>query len=228
MSYFDTGNDPRFKFLEKYTEELFNLAKSKKIPGIRKEDLLKDLEKLNKLAKNLRWSYMPKEQLRESDIMKEFISTAEYLWKKLESNLKEIEQKEPMFSKKLENLLEHILTLPERLNLPDEPTSAVEVYYVKIISKEKHPKAAKLWITYVTNGKRNFRVVTNDPEVKPKDIVPMAYLPPKEFMGVISEGMFVGRDGIKREKEESLIGKRPPLSEKEKNNILKEIYSYLE
>lgn len=228
MNYFDTGNDPRLKFLEKYAEEIYNQGKSKKLPRIKREDFIGNLEKIVKLAKNIRWSYLTKEQLAESDQIKELINTANTLWEKLEKNIKEIEEKEPMYTKKLEHLINTIKTLPERIKLPDEPVNTVDVYYVKIISKEKHPKADKLWVTYVTDGRRNYRVVTNDPNVKPKDIVPMAYLPPREFMGVISEGMFVGGNGIRKEKDETKIGERPQLTDKEKNNVVKEIYQYIE
>ncbi len=228
MSYFDTGNDPRLKFLEKYAEEIHNEGKSRKLPGVKKDELLRNLEKIVKLAKNIRWSYLAKEQLAESDQVKELIETVNILWEKLQKNIREIEEKEPIYAKKLVHLINIIKTLPERIMLLDEPVNAVDVYYVKIISKEKHPKADKLWVTYVTNGRKNYRVVTNDPNVKPKDIVPMAYLPPREFMGVISEGMFVGSNGIRKEKDESKIGERPQLTDKEKNNIVKEIYQYIE
>ena len=229
MEYFDTGNDPRLKFAEKYFEEAFKAIKSSKIPGVKRDELNSLMESIHKLIKHIRWSYIPKKDLVNSDAFKELKNNLNQLKELISKAEKGFEQKQEMLSKTIEFLIDNLENLDKRIiGYPDEPISAVDYFYVKVISKEKHPKAEKLFVTYVTNGEKNFRVVTNDSTIKPKEIVPLAHLPPKEFLGVISEGMFIGGNGINAQKDESLIGKRPQLSEQEKKNLLKEIYKYIE
>ncbi|MGQ4891799.1 MAG: hypothetical protein ACP6IP_04830 [Candidatus Njordarchaeia archaeon] len=229
MEYFDTGNDPRLKFAEKYTEEVLKIVKSSKIPGVKRDELNNLMENIHRLVKQIRWSYLPKKDLVENEAFQELQKKIEKLSGLLKGAEKEFEQKQEMLSKVLNFMIENLRNLGRRLiEYPDEQVSAVDYYYVKVISKEKHPKADKLYVTYVTNGEKNFRVVTNDATIKPKEIVPLAHLPPKDFMGIISEGMFIGGNGIRAEKDESLIGKRPELTDKEKKNVLKEIFRYIE
>jgi len=95
--------------------------------------------------------------------------------------------------------------------------------YVKVVNVENHPKSQNLLIVWVTDGLETYEIVTNDQTVKRGDVLPLAFLPPKNILGVISEGMFVGgREGIKRVSE-GLVGSKPVLDEYEENKLKAEI-----
>jgi len=227
MEYFDTGNDPRLKFVNNFFEESMKILKSKKIPGIKRDKLDAILGDISKALQQILWSYLPKDSLVNSEPFKMLEEKLEELEEIYNSAKDEIRKRDESTSSLLEFLISNLKNLKTRiLDYPDEPSSAVDYFYVKVITKEKHPKTEKLYITFVTNGQKNFRVITNLEEVKPGDVIPMALLPPREFSGVISEGMFIAPE--MKTKDESLIGNKPDLSEKEKKYIVKEIYKYIQ
>jgi len=44
----------------------------------------------------------------------------------------------------------------------------------------------------VTDGTTNYTVVTNIPGIHPGDVLAVAFLPPREVGGAVSEAMFLG------------------------------------
>ena len=60
------------------------------------------------------------------------------------------------------------------------------------MSVSKHPESDSLMICNVNLGKRAIKVVTNDLTVKDGNKVAISMLPPETFMGIASEGMFLG------------------------------------
>jgi len=80
-----------------------------------------------------------------------------------------------------------------------DPVIAVDIVAGEVMSVGGHPSADKLQICNVNVGGRSIKVVTNDPDVRENDRVAVALLPPQNFMGVVSEGMFLGADGVLRD-----------------------------
>ena len=67
----------------------------------------------------------------------------------------------------------------------------------EILSVAKHPAALKLLICNLNLGERAITLVTNDLTLKDGDKVAVALLPPENFLGITSEGMFLGAgDGV--------------------------------
>lgn len=64
------------------------------------------------------------------------------------------------------------------------------------MSVSKHPDADALMICNVNVGSRALQVVTNDLNVKEGNHVGVSLLPPATFMGIVSEGMFLGVNGV--------------------------------
>jgi predicted RNA-binding protein with EMAP domain len=95
---------------------------------------------------------------------------------------------------KIRFFLNIILNLEHRLSLGpiDDPIIAIDMKVGEIVSIWSHPNADKLLVCNVNIKERSISVVTNDLSLKEKNKVAVAILPPTTFMGITSEGMFLG------------------------------------
>ncbi|MDV3104372.1 tRNA-binding protein [Thermococcus waiotapuensis] len=95
---------------------------------------------------------------------------------------------------KIKFFLNTILNLDKRLALGkiNDPVIAVDIKVGEVMSVAKHPNADRLLVTNVNIGDRAITVVTNDMTVKEGNRVAVALLPPVNFRGITSEGMFLG------------------------------------
>ncbi|NJF24752.1 tRNA-binding protein [Thermococcus sp. Bubb.Bath] len=95
---------------------------------------------------------------------------------------------------KIKFFLNTILNLDKRLALGkiNDPVIAVDIKVGEVMSVAKHPNADRLLVTNVNIGDRAITVVTNDLTVKEGNRVAVALLPPANFRGIVSEGMFLG------------------------------------
>ena len=73
-----------------------------------------------------------------------------------------------------------------------DPVIGVDILAGEVMSVGGHPGADKLQVCNVNIGGRALKVVTNDPDVREGDRVAVTLLPPENFMGITSEGMFLG------------------------------------
>ncbi|MDI6842577.1 hypothetical protein C7452_0391 [Methanothermobacter defluvii] len=80
-----------------------------------------------------------------------------------------------------------------------DPVIGVDILAGEVMSVGGHPGADKLQVCNVNIGGRALKVVTNDPDVREGDRVAVALLPPENFMGITSEGMFLGVEGVLRD-----------------------------
>jgi len=109
---------------------------------------------------------------------------------------------------KIRFFLNIILNLDKRLALGpiDDPIVAIDIKVGEIVSAGEHPNADSLLVCNV-NIRRVITVVTNDLDVKEANRVAVAMLPPTSFMGITSEGMFLGAgEGVLKEVEGELGG----------------------
>ncbi|MGB9979716.1 tRNA-binding protein [Methanobacterium sp.] len=109
---------------------------------------------------------------------------------------------------KIRFFLDIILNVDKRLALGpiDDPIVAIDIKVGEIVSAGEHPSADSLLVCNV-NIKRVITVVTNDLEVKESNKVAVAMLPPTSFMGITSEGMFLGAgEGVLKNVEGELGG----------------------
>jgi len=95
---------------------------------------------------------------------------------------------------KIRFFLNTILNLDHRLSFGeiDDPIVAIDIKVGEIVSVWSHPNADKLLVCNVNIKERAIGVVTNDLSLKESNKVAVAMLPPTAFMGIISEGMFLG------------------------------------
>jgi len=225
--YFDTGNDYRVIFSINVLRHAIQLLKSKKIGELRRLDFDSRLSNLLNLLNHVRYSYLPKRDLVELDAFKTLISESHDLYSILMRIYRDLVKNNENAIKWLRFVLRNISSLEERLvSYPDKPSSAVQYYFVKVLSIMKHPQADNLWLTSIADSKEKFDVITNDPTVKSGEILLVAFLPPKEFSGIVSEGMFLGSTEIRRGSENT-IGSVPKLNEDEEKKLLAEIYRYI-
>lgn len=107
--------------------------------------------------------------------------------------------------------LNTISGLRVRLNLGEikDPVLGIDIKKGEILSVSQHPKADQLMVCNVNLHERAITVVTNDLEVKEGNQVAVAMLPPEVFMGITSEGMFLGAgEGVLKDVKGDL-GKLP-------------------
>lgn len=95
---------------------------------------------------------------------------------------------------KIRFFLNIILNIDKRLTLGPiyDPIVAIDIKVGEIVSAGGHPKADSLLVCNVNIKERVITVVTNDMDVKESNRVAVAMLPPTSFMGITSEGMFLG------------------------------------
>lgn len=95
---------------------------------------------------------------------------------------------------KIRFFLNIILDIDKRLALGPiaDPIVAIDIKVGEVVSVGTHPDADNLLVCNVNIKKRAIVVVTNDLDVKESNRVAVAMLPPTSFMGIASEGMFLG------------------------------------
>jgi predicted RNA-binding protein with EMAP domain len=98
---------------------------------------------------------------------------------------------------KMRFFLNIILNIDKRLAFGpiDDPVVAIDITVGEVVSAGSHPGADNLLVCNVNIKERAILVVTNDLEVKEHNRVAVSLLPPISFMGITSEGMFLGADG---------------------------------
>ena len=203
----DTSKDYRLLVAEKAAELFLKTIEGAKFKG------KWDKKKAIKLAKEiipelqaLRYSYLEPQELIETPQMKELKEKAlgiiealggeDWYIKFLELADKSEREKVEESIAKVRFFLNTILNLDKRLALGkiNDPVIAVDIKVGEVMSAGKHPNADKLLVCNVNIGDRAITVVTNDLSVKEGHRVAVALLPPANFRGITSEGMFLGAE----------------------------------
>ncbi len=152
----------------------------------------------------MRYSYVEPKELIETPQMRALKEKANGIigalggeeWYHTFLNLADKDEKEKVEEAvaKVRFFLNTILGLDKRLALGkiNDPVIAVDIKVGEVMSVGKHPNADRLLVTNVNLGDRALTVVTNDLTVKEGNRVAVALLPPANFRGIVSEGMFLG------------------------------------
>ncbi len=214
----DTANSPKILMAEKCVGEMEKYLSNHR--EIKRSGILKEIA--SKIME-IKYSYAEVEDLKEylEDLRRMCLS----LLNLLGGNSWAVKLREMKYSRlaisSIKFCLNILYNLESRLRLPDDPEFAVDIRIGEIESVMKHPNADNLRICNVNVGKV-ITVVTNIPDVKEGEKLPVALLPPAEFFGEISEGMFLShavKDGNP--------GEMPVLTEEERKNARKEVLAYL-
>ncbi|NJE07273.1 tRNA-binding protein [Thermococcus sp. M39] len=201
----DTSKDYRLLVAEKAVELFLKTIEHAKFKG------RWDKKKAIKLAKEMlpelqamRYSYLDPKELIDTPQMKALKEKAQGIiealggedWHHKFLSLADKSEKEKVEEAvaKVRFFLNTILNLDKRLALGkiNDPVIAVDIKVGEVMSVGKHPNADRLLVCNVNIGDRAITVVTNDLTVKEGNRVAVALLPPANFRGIVSEGMFLG------------------------------------
>jgi predicted RNA-binding protein with EMAP domain len=189
----DTSNDPRIlvarracALLKKSVQQKSGVKQS-----VPKEKLAEMASTADSAVMSLMYSYQDPAALASSDAMVQLTGTT----KKLNDALAPVLSAggaPPLLKANLEWCLRVLSGLPDRMAKRGSTlASGVDLVVVQVrnvVRKES------LWLALVSNRKREFRVVTNLSGIETGDVLAVAFLPPREVGGEISEAMFLGSE----------------------------------
>ncbi len=218
----DTSKDYRLLVAEKSIELFQRTIEGANLKGKwNKKPALQAARKMTTEIQTLYYSYISPGEMKETPQMalmeKQGQEIVEALggesWHRQFLELANREEKEKLEESlaKIKFFLNTIFGLRARLSLGEikDPVMGIDIKKGEILSVSKHPRAAQLLVCNVNLQERAITVVTNDMDVKEKNQVAVALLPPEVFMGITSEGMFLGEDkGILKDVKGDL-GKLP-------------------
>ncbi len=206
----DTSRDYRLKVADKSISLFMKAVESGSLLGKWNKKLAVQMaDEVKKILQSLIYSYLEPEELASSPEMRLIKEKGKNIMEALggegwaEMFLKEARDKEKTEENiaRIKFFLNTILKLKERIMLGKilDPIICIDIIVGEVMSSAGHPQADKLQICNVNIGDRSIRVVTNDLEVKEGDHVAVALLPPQNFRGITSEGMFLGTEGVLRD-----------------------------
>jgi predicted RNA-binding protein with EMAP domain len=213
-------SDARIVIAEGIVKQFIELVQSKRIPLTL--DRQKTLTRLNEIKSKLlamKWSYKPLEQILRSNELRSIEINAKDIFDSFPTDWEERLITQGLDGKKtaaeLKFLQSFFYTLRDRLKdgFSDDYALAIDILCGEIISVE--PIDSKNWKCIVADGRSRYTIVTNIPDIKKGEVVPIAKLPPQIVHGELSGGMFAGSSkGLQRFTSEE-VGKRPDLSDKD-------------
>ncbi|ACJ15931.1 Hypothetical tRNA-binding protein [Thermococcus onnurineus NA1] len=201
----DTSKDYRLLVAEKSVELFLKTIEGAKFKG--KWDKKKAIQLAKEMIPEIqamRYSYIEPKELIETPQMQALKEKANGIiealggddWHHKFLSLADKSEREKVEEAvaKIRFFLNTILNLDKRLALGkiNDPVIAVDIRVGEVMSVGKHPNADRLLVTNVNIGERAITVVTNDLTVKEGNRVAVALLPPANFRGIVSEGMFLG------------------------------------
>ncbi|MCC7559946.1 MAG: tRNA-binding protein [Methanobacterium sp.] len=218
----DTSNDYRLLVAEKSVELFMRSVEGANLKGKwNKKQALQAARKMTSEIQTLYYSYLepaamietPQISLLEDQGMEIVEALGGESWNRQFMELANREEKPKLEEAlaKIKFFLNTISGLSERLSLGEikDPVMGIDIKKGEILSVSKHPEADQLLVCNVNLHERAITVVTNDLDVKEKNQVAVALLPPEVFMGITSEGMFLGAgEGILKDVKGDL-GKLP-------------------
>ncbi|WP_297520855.1 tRNA-binding protein [Thermococcus sp.] len=201
----DTSKDYRLLVAEKSVELFLKTVEHAKFKGKwNKKEAIQLAKEMIPEIQAMRYSYVDPKELVETPQMKalkekalgiiEALGGEDWHHKFLSLADKSEREKVEEAVAKVRFFLNTILGLDRRLALGkiNDPVIAVDIKVGEVMSVAKHPNADRLLVTNVNIGDRAITVVTNDMTVKEGNRVAVALLPPANFRGIVSEGMFLG------------------------------------
>ena len=198
----DTARDPRILGLELALRVLDEAFRSKKpfyvIPKKEEKALLSDIERLVNVIKR---SYMEPADIVNLDETKRLVE----IGKMLRNKALQVRSKEGphIYLARLMFVGRTFRSFPYRLLERKGESMAEAVDIVTASAIAIHKISDKLLLVRAGDGIETYDVITNILSVKRGEVRPIAFLPPKEFFGHVSEAMFVSREPIDEE-----VGKR--------------------
>ncbi len=206
----DTSKDYRLKVAEKTIELFIRTVEGANLRGSWNKKQVRMIAKdMNPDIQTLFYCYLSPAELVETPQMKKLIESADEIkenlggddyYQKFIAEVKGDERQKLEFSlANIKFFFNIIYGLPDRIMLGeiDDPVMGIDIKVGEIVSVSDHPNTDTLKVCNVNLSKKAITVITNDLSVKDNDKVAVSLLPPSEFFGITSEGMFLGAgDGI--------------------------------
>lgn len=203
----DTSNDYRLLVAEKSLELFLRTIEGANLRGKwNKRKVLTNAREMLPEIQSLYYSYLNPAEMAETPQIYSLEEKREQIvdalggenWYHSFLELVKKDEKEKLEESiaKIKFFLNTMSGIRKRLSLGEinDPIIGIDIKTGIISSVGKHSKADKLLICNVNLGDRAITVVTNDLNVKEGNQVAVALLPPNSFLGVTSEGMFLGAD----------------------------------
>ncbi len=221
----DTRSDYRLLVAEHAVSMLEGIVRGRRIPApidwVEAEGLVREARGL---VKRMRFSFMPASALAVSGEAKRLQEVAKRLaavllpreWvERLRGD-----QRARMPLAEARYAIRTLYTLPARLALGDDndPLYAVDIECVRVVTVQKLRGAQRLYVTKA-EGRFPYTIVTNIEGVKQGEVRAAAILPPREFMGVVSEAMYCSGP-----LEGCEPGRRPPSDAVERGEVASIVY----
>ncbi len=217
----DTASSPQIRMAEVAVEKLLKTLESAKFRGNwDRKGAISAAKEIARRLPEIKYSYMEPGELRESEAMRalkegcmkilQSLGGREWQREFLSRAAREERRSVEEAAARIRWALNVLYNLDARLTLGDDPAYAVDIRVGEVMSVHRHPDADRLLICNVNVG-RAITVVTNDLSVREGDRVAVALLPPAEFRGVLSEGMFVGAGEGVMKNVDGEIGTAPRL-----------------
>lgn len=160
--------------------------------------LVEILKNVGSLIYEVKYSYVPAEQVAELEPTRKIVSSIADFQKIIEQSLKSTGHKaatpkEAHTHAELSYCFKIVEGFQNRLKqFDDDPAYAVDLLAVEISQEQPIPDSKHLTECRCTDGSKIWKVITNIQGIKTGTILPLAMLPPVDMMGIVSEGMFLG------------------------------------
>ncbi|MHA1770262.1 MAG: hypothetical protein ACTSYL_01905 [Candidatus Thorarchaeota archaeon] len=215
----DTAKDARVRIVEDALARLTAIIRNRRLK------MHLDYGKFNEVLKTLeglfyeiKYSYVEAPQLAELPATKKIVQAIAAMGEGFEATITSTGHKPKTDSERLaiaefRYAIRTITGFPRRLvKYPDDAGYAVDLLAVEISQTSAVAGSNKLTECRCTDGSRIWTIVTNIQGVKKETKLAAAVLPPTEFMGVISEAMFLGGDSLSDETPLGLLENIPERS----------------
>lgn len=165
-------------------------------PTLSKEQINNVIHSLNSHIQQLKYSYMPDDELFASDVLPEITKEATKIFNSYKGayytvdgspRKPSVQEASVIWASKL------LMRFADRLKEPFRPTieAGIDMQVVGVRNIIPIPNT-KLYVSKVYNGVEDFNVVTNLTTLKAGMKVGVAFLPPAVIGGEVSEAMYLG------------------------------------
>ena len=203
----DTTKDYRLLIAQKASDLFIKTVRGGSFRGRwNKKMAIESVDHMNSDFHALIYSYLEPENLANSqeianleekvNLVIKYLGGDDWAHQFIKQTPKEEKEKAEEAIAKARFFIDTILGLKRRILFGPiaDPIVAIDINVGEIMSVSKHPQSDTLMICNVNLGKRAIKVITNDLTVKDTDKVAISMLPPETFMGIASEGMFLGAE----------------------------------
>ena len=210
MTILDTAKDARILVLEDAIRRLNEVVGGRKLKlHVDYSKLVESLQQAGSLFYEVKYSYIPAEQVAELEATQRIVDTIAAFRKVLEDAISSSGYK-PSTVKETLNLTDvfYSFRIVEQFTkkleeFDDDPGNAVDIIAIEISQTQTVPESKNLTECRCTDGSRIWKIVTNIQGLNPGTKLSCAILPPVEMMNIVSEAMFLGGDPLP---EDTLLG----------------------